>query len=123
MHLSIELLENNDDANMFAYLEDIHPEGFVTYVTESVLRISHQCSDTHPCIFSAKKHYIPTNSSTSNNTQLTSECFCSRSYHKKDFKKFTGKRIVKMMFEPVSYNFKYDHRIRISLAGVDKDNF
>jgi len=34
-------LEEKDDANIFVYLEDVHPEGFVTYVTEAVLRISH----------------------------------------------------------------------------------
>lgn len=76
-------MENSDDANIFAYLEDVHSSGFVTYVTESVLRISHQCSSSHPCIHSAKKHNPLLNNLAT--TGLSSECICSRSYHKKDF--------------------------------------
>jgi putative CocE/NonD family hydrolase len=94
-----------EDGNFFVYLEDVDPEGRVTYVTEGILRMLH--------------------SRQSNNTPPCSTVVPCRTYKSEDAFVLGSGEIAELVFSlfPTSYLFKKDHSIRISLAGADKDHF
>ena len=104
---TVYLSVNATDTTLFVYLEDVTPEGQVHYVTEGELRALHrkwQPADT------------------------TSEPVLSipaRTYRRADAAPLTPGEIVPLTLDllPISYQFKKGHRIRIALAGADKDHF
>ena len=94
-----------EDGNFFVYLEDVDPEGRVTYVTEGMLRMLHsKQSDTNsPC----------------------AKIITSRTYEREDAFVLRPGEVAELVFSllPTSYLFKKGNSIRISLAGADKDHF
>ncbi|MGB0910639.1 MAG: CocE/NonD family hydrolase [Nitrospirales bacterium] len=103
--VTMYLSATTTDATVFAYLEDINEEGTVTYVTEGLLRALHRKTVNAP------KHFpqgIPYRTFTRNHAAAL----------------IPGK-VTELSFDllPTSYQFKQGHRIRLSIAGADKDHF
>ncbi|MBX2910180.1 MAG: CocE/NonD family hydrolase [Chitinophagales bacterium] len=92
------------DANVFAYLEDVSPDGTVTYITEGMFRPMHRK-------ISENKLYE------------TSTPF--HSYLKEDAIPYQTNEMVRLQFEmlPTSYQLNKGHSIRVSFAGADAGHF
>jgi putative CocE/NonD family hydrolase len=92
------------DATIFAYLEDVSPDGKVTYITEGMFRPVHRK-------ISDKKLYesdVP-----------------NHSYLREDALPYQPGEMVRLQFEmlPISYQIKKGHSIRVSFAGADVGHF
>jgi len=94
-----------EDGNFFAYLEDVNPDGKVTYVTEGMLRALHRnlSDETPPYIMITPYH----------------------TFKRKDGMPLQPGKVAELVFDlyPTSYLFKKGHSIRIALSGADKDHF
>ena len=105
-HPSVNLFlkSNGDDCSLFVYLEDVAPDGFVRYVTEGELL----CGNRVRCGNGPLKTVVP------------KPTYCKADYHTlpKD-----GVTRVEVGMLPMSYQFKKGHKIRLSIAGADKDHF
>jgi predicted acyl esterase len=106
-HPSVHLYlkSNGEDCALFVYLEDVAPSGFVRYVTEGQLLCGNRSASDHP---GALKAAIP-----------------RHTFSKADYRPLAKGEIidVKIGMLPMSYQFKKGHRIRLSIAGADKDHF
>ncbi len=93
------------DCALFVYLEDVAPNGSVNYVTEGEVLCGHTLNATYPLKY---KTVAPL-----------------RSFRKKDYKPFSPGEVRKIELElfPMSYQFKKGNRIRVSVAGADKNHF
>jgi len=93
------------DGAFFVYLEDVDTSGKVTYITEGQLRAIHRkiSADTPPYKLLVPYH----------------------SFKRKDAMPLTPGEIAELKFGllPTSALIKKDHRIRIAIAGHDKDTF
>jgi len=103
--VTIYLSATQTDATIFAYLEDIDETGKVTYVTEGLLRALHRK------IVDSPKYYpkgIP-----------------YRTFTRQNALPLIPDKIAELTFDllPTSYQFKQGHRIRLAIAGADKDHF
>lgn len=93
------------DGAFFVYLEDVAPDGTVGLVTGGALRALHRkLSDEEPPYESPAVY---------------------RTYLRKDGMPLVPGEIAELTFNllPTSYRFREGHRIRIAIAGADKDNF
>ncbi len=90
------------DGALFAYLEDVAPNGRVTYVTEGQLRLIHRQATLEP-------------------TDLTPV----RSFRKADARDMVPGQVAEVLFDllPTSYQFAAGHRIRLAVGGHDATNF
>lgn len=104
---TVYLSSTTPDTTVFMYLEDVTPEGEVHYVTEGALRALHRKWSPPD---SSQKHSLP---------------IPVRTYQKADAAPMNPGEIVPLTFDllPISYQFKKGHRIRVALAGADKDHF
>ena len=102
--MNLFLKSNGDDCSLFVYLEDVAPDGFVRYVTEGELL----CGNRVRCGNGPLKTVVP------------KPTYCKADYHTlpKD-----GVTRVEVGMLPMSYQFKKGHKIRLSIAGADKDHF
>ncbi len=103
--ITLYLNSTATDGNFHVYLEDVYPNGEVHLITEGLLRgIHRKVSDDVP----PYKHIVP-----------------YHSYLKEDAQPLNVNGIEKLEFDliPTSYLFKKGHKIRVSLAGADKDHF
>jgi putative CocE/NonD family hydrolase len=93
------------DAHLFAYLEDVAPDGKVAYVTEGQLRLLHRRLSTPPFPYVTPAP--------------------QRSFNKSDASPIPSGEVVKAELDllPISWRFDRGHRIRLALAGADKDHF
>ena len=99
------LRSTTTDAAIFVYLEDVDGEGNVTYVTEGMLRTLHrQLRDSTTEPLSSLPH---------------------RTFKRQDALPLQNDEVARLVFDllPTSYQFKQGHRIRLALAGADKDHF
>jgi uncharacterized protein len=103
--IKVFLKPNGEDCTVFAYLEDVTPGGAVHYVTEGQLLCGNRLSASYNQPY---KTVLPT-----------------RSFLAKDYRPLTPDQVTPIDLEllPIAYQFKKGHRIRLSLAGVDKDHF
>jgi len=103
--IKLYLASNTKDGEVFVYLEDVYPDGSVQYVTEGELRALHR---------KESKEAAPYNSMGVN-----------RSFSRDDGENLIPGRTTEMRFEllATSYQFKEGHRIRVAIAGADKDHF
>ena len=103
--VTLSLSANVEDCAIFVYLEDVAPDGTVTYITEGELRLLHRALTNEDLGYTAigPKH----------------------SYKKKDGELLTpGKTTeVKIGLYASSVLIRKGHRIRISVAGHDAENF
>ena len=94
-----------DDGAFFVYIEDVDPKGRVTYVTEGMLRAIHRkLSDQAPPYPMVTPY---------------------RTFLRKDAMPLVPGETAELIFDlyPVSYLFEKGHRVRVAVAGADKDHF
>jgi predicted acyl esterase len=98
------LSSTTNDAQLFVYLEDVDENGNVSYVTEGLFRAIHRKITSTPFY----EHPAP-----------------QHSYLAKDAMPLEPGIPEKITFDlwPTSYQFKKGHKIRVSIAGADKDHF
>ncbi|MEM1140954.1 MAG: CocE/NonD family hydrolase [Pseudomonadota bacterium] len=99
-------VEDGSDAAVFAYLEDLGPEGDVRYVTEGQLRAS--LRQTAPASQVLYKDTGP-----------------HRTFTRTDLQPLEAGVPVDLQIslQPVSYTLRAGRRIRVALSGADVDNF
>ncbi len=106
-HPSVTLYFNisGKDATVFAYLEDVNEEGTVSYVTEGMLRAIHRKLSQTPAPYRDPVPY--------------------RTYLQADSQPIIPGKVTTLTFNllPTSYLFKKGHRIRLAIAGSDRDHF
>jgi putative CocE/NonD family hydrolase len=104
---TVYLSANATDTTLFVYLEDVTPEGHVHYVTEGELRALH-------------RKWQPAETTTEPVLPIP-----NRTYRRADAAPLTPGEVAPLTLDllPVSYQFKKGHRIRVALAGADKDHF
>ena len=96
---------DHDDGTFFVYLEDVAPEGRVTYVTEGQLRGLHrQLGQGRPPYLSAVPY---------------------RSFLRADAAPLQAGEVAELVFDllPISYLFRRGHALRVAVAGADSDHF
>jgi len=95
--------DDDADGRLFAYLEDVAPDGRVAYVTEGQLRALHRrlSRDRAPL-------GVP-----------------ARSFRREDAQPLPAGEIGEIVFDllPISWRFERGHRVRLALAGADADHF
>jgi len=103
--VNLRLTSTHADGAFFVYLEDVSPQGTVTYVTEGVLRGIHRRVVDEP---SPWKRPIPYHSFLAADAQpiVPGEVF-----------------ELAIGMEPTSFLFREGHRIRIAIAGHDSSAF
>ena len=95
---------NANDGALFVYLEDVHPEGKVTYVTEGQLRLIHRQTTDSP---------------------IAGDPVPFRTYLRADARALTPCEVVEVAVDllPTSFVFRAGHAIRVAIAGADAGNF
>jgi putative CocE/NonD family hydrolase len=104
--LTLEMSSTSADGAVHAYLEDVSPEGRVTYVDEGVFRLMDR-KEVDP----KSLPYQPLGP--------------AHSFLRKDAEPLTPGETVRIRFElyPTSLLLRKGHRIRVSLAGADAGVF
>ncbi|MDR4459920.1 MAG: CocE/NonD family hydrolase [Nitrospirales bacterium] len=104
---TVYLSATTQDTNLFVYLEDVTTKGDVHHVTEGELRAIHRQWQPSDTIFTSTGP-LPVHS-----------------FRGADTAPLIPGNVVplKIALLPTSYQFKKGHRIRIALAGADKDHF
>lgn len=104
--LTIEMSSTSSDGAVHAYLEDVAPEGKVTYVDEGILRLIDR-KEVDPKILP----YEPLGP--------------AHSFLRKDAEPLNSNESVRVRFSlyPTSVLLRKGHRIRIALAGADSGFF
>ena len=94
-----------DDGAFFVYLEDVGPDGTVTYITEGMLRAIHRKLSDEPPPYPTPLPY--------------------RTFLRRDAMPLVPGQVAELVFDlyPTSYLFKEGHAIRVAIAGADKDHF
>jgi hypothetical protein len=103
--LVIHLASTATDGAFLGYLEAVDPEGRVWYVTEGVLRGIHRAVSSAPAPYRQPSPY--------------------RSLRSSDARPLVPGRVEELMIDllPTSYLFRQGWRIRVALAGADRDHF
>ena len=103
--VTLRVSSTHRDGNFIVYLEDLAPDGRVTYVTEGHLRALHRRLSADPPPYRTPYPY--------------------RSFARKDAAALVPGHPATLTFPllPTSVLFRRGHRIRISIAGADKDSF
>jgi putative CocE/NonD family hydrolase len=98
------LSANAADAAVFAYLEDVNPNGEVRYVTEGQLRLLHRKLGTSP---------------------IEGDPVPFRSYLRVDGRPLVPGEVTEAVFDllPTSFVFRAGHAIRLAIAGADAGFF
>lgn len=103
--VTLYVRSTQEDGAFFAYLEDVAPDGRVTYITEGQLRgIMRRTSSEAPPYWKSGPH---------------------RSELSRDAMPFVPGEVAELTFElwATSVLIKSGHRLRIALAGADRDSF
>ncbi len=103
--VTLHIRSTHEDAALFVYLEDVAPDGRVTYITEGQLRaVSRKTSSDKP----PYHHYGP-----------------YRTFARKDAEKLVPGEVAELVFDlwATSVLIQKGHRIRVAIAGADADNF
>ncbi len=96
-----------DDGEFFVYLEDVGPDGTVSYITEGLLRAAcRKVSDDQ------RLYQTPPN-------------VPWHSFERADAEPLVPGEVALITFglQPTSVLFRRDHRIRVAIAGADKDHY
>ena len=98
------LSANATDAAVFAYLEDVRPNGEVRYITEGQFRLIHRKVGTSPLL----RDPVP-----------------FHSYLRADGRPLVPGEVTEVDFDllPTSFLFRAGHAIRLAIAGVDAGVF
>ena len=111
--INLQLSSNQANADVYVYLSDVDSTGVVYYVTEGKLRAGwHKLYDN--------------NESVSNLYDVKPE-LPWHSYKKEnyDLKPLANDSIIRLKFalKPHAWKFRKGHKIRISIAGADNENY
>ncbi|MDB5283875.1 MAG: hypothetical protein JWO06_2950 [Bacteroidota bacterium] len=100
----LNLAADANDATVFCYLEDVGPDGSVTYVTEGMMRPMDRKLVQGACY---------------------KTCYPNHSFSKVDGLDYKKDETVQLTFNllPISYQFKQGHSVRVSVAGADVGHF
>jgi putative CocE/NonD family hydrolase len=103
--VTLYVASTESDGAFFVYLEDVAPDGRVTYVTEGQLRAIHRQVSTGPGPYELQVPY--------------------RTFKRADSAPLVPGEIAELTFglHPTSVLIKKGHRIRIAIAGHDKGTF
>lgn len=103
--VTLYISADSTDLALFAYLEDVTPKGEVRLITEGQLRGLHRKLSTEKPLYDSPVPY--------------------HTYLQKDAEPLTPGEITQFVFDllPTSYVFKKGHRIRLAIAGADRDHF
>jgi len=103
--VTLQVTSTATDGNFIVYLEDIAPDGKVTYVTEGELRAIHR--------------------KISNETPPYRSIYPYRTFARKDVLALVPGRVANLTFQlqATSVLFKAGHRLRLAIAGADKGTF
>jgi len=94
---------DEDDGRVFAYLEDVAPDGRVAYVTEGQLRALHRrTTDTRAPLELPRRGFL-----------------------REQAMPLAAGVVGELAFEllPISWRFEPGHRVRLAIAGGDADHF
>ncbi|MBK8047522.1 MAG: CocE/NonD family hydrolase [Anaerolineales bacterium] len=103
--VTLYVASSHEDSAFFVYLEDVDEKGVVRYVTEGQLRAIHRKLATDlPPYWSGVPH---------------------RTFKCADGAPLPVNEVVELTFglHPTSVRFRQGHRIRVAIAGADKDTF
>ncbi len=103
--VTLHLTSSESDGAFFVYLEDIDPQGVVRYITEGQLRgIHRKLAETAPSYWTGLPY---------------------RTFKRADAAPLPRGEFVTLTFglQPTSALFRAGHRIRVALAGADRDTF
>jgi putative CocE/NonD family hydrolase len=102
--LQVQLKAPSTDLALFAYLEDLAPDGRVTYITEGQLRALHRKLDAQPSYWQPQ---------------------AQPSFKRADIQPLQPEQAAyfELSFLPISYALPPGHRLRLSLAFSDVDHF
>ena len=103
--VTLYVTSTESDGALFVYLEDVHPDGHVTYVTEGQLRAIHRkVSDGTPP-YSLQVPY--------------------HTFKQEDAEPLVPGEVAELTFglQPTSVLIRRGHRIRIAIAGHDEGTF
>ena len=101
--IHLNFMADAGDATVFCYIEDVAPDSSVTYVTEGMFRpVQRKLSD-----------------------EVYKTPYPNHTYKKEDALPYKSGEQVSLTFDiqPIAYQFKKDHCIRISIAGADAGHF
>ncbi len=103
--VTFQLESSHADAAVYAYLEDVAPDGRVSYVSEGILRLHHRAEQSGAAV-----------------RPVTAP---GRSYEQAAGSPMTVgvREQVRMVLAPTSVMFAAGHRIRLSVAGHDASVF
>jgi uncharacterized protein len=103
--ITLVVRSNHTDGNFFVYLEDVAPDGRVTYLTEGQLRALHRKLSSAPAPYKTTYPY--------------------RSFLKADAGPLVPGELATLTFQlqATSVLLSRGHRIRVAIAGADKGNF
>ncbi len=103
--VSLNISSSETDGAIFVYLEDVNENGKVYYITEGQLRLIHR--------------------KISETSTTYKDLIISRDYKQEDAKPLIPDEIYEIRFSllPTSVLIKKGHRIRIAIAGHDRDTF
>lgn len=103
--ITLYVRSTHEDGLFIAYLEDVAPDGRVTYITEGQLRgVMRRISDEPPLYRKVGPHH----------SQLRADAM-----------PLVPGEVAELQFElwPTSVLLRKGHRLRIAIAGADKDTF
>jgi putative CocE/NonD family hydrolase len=103
--VSLELASTASDGLVIAYLEDLDPSGRVRYLTEGVLRVIHRRISPDPPPYRLPIPY--------------------HSFRRRDAEPLVPGEIATVRFGlfATSVRIPRGHRLRLAIAGADRDNF
>jgi putative CocE/NonD family hydrolase len=103
--VNLRITSNRTDGDFFVYLEDVAPDGKVTYVTEGELRALHRKVSSAPPAYKTLYPY--------------------HTFARADAMPLVPGQATTLKFQllPTSVLFKAGHRIRVAIAGADAESF
>ena len=111
--INLQLSSNQANADVYVYLSDVDSTGVVYYVTEGKLR--------------AGWHKLYDNNESVNNLYDVKPELPWHSYKKENYDPapFANDSIVSLKFalKPHAWKFRKGHKIRVSVAGADNENY
>jgi putative CocE/NonD family hydrolase len=101
--ITLWIASSASDGQFFAYLEDISPDGRVTYITEGLIRGLHRAINPAPYWHPDPSHSFRRNDGQSLKEEEPAE--------------------IAFVLLPTSYLVRKGHSVRVALAGADRDQF